>query len=240
MSTIWRNGLRTALALVLVAGGYLGLATLLHQPIATPYLVGSLLLGLAVERLWLLVRWLSPLRGTFGDPDQEVALVRAVERELSRSLRYKAPLVVVAFHGRRKLTRQAVAAMLRFSDIVICGRNNHIVVLMTETTIEKVRATVLRMIERLPVRGAAIADEHVITPATSLAGFGARHHKQVASAHGPTLALLQGLRLGVFRSEARSRRNRPATLYELSPADLVAANATTNHRAMDDLTQHIA
>ncbi|HKD74597.1 MAG TPA: hypothetical protein VKB76_03850, partial [Ktedonobacterales bacterium] len=121
MSIIWRNGLRLTLALLLVAGCYLGLAALLRQPVAVPYLIGTLALGVALERLWLLVRWLSPLRGTFGDPDQEVALVRAVERELSRSLRYKAPLVVVAFHGRRNLTRQAVSSMVRFSDIVICG-----------------------------------------------------------------------------------------------------------------------
>jgi hypothetical protein len=87
MSIIWRNGLRLVFALALVAGCYFGLATLLRQPIAVPYLIGTLSLGVAVERLWMLVRWLSPLRGTFGDPDQEVALVRAVERELSRSLR---------------------------------------------------------------------------------------------------------------------------------------------------------
>jgi hypothetical protein len=237
---IWRQGLRLFVACAAPAGLYLGLGLLIHQPMSAPLLVGLILLGAAIEGMWIYIRWLSPLRATFGDPDQEIALVRALERELSRSLRYKAPLVVVALHGKRGLTKHAIATMLRFSDIVIRGRNQHMVILMTETPLANARVVVERMIERLPVRGAAIADEHVITPATSLAGFGARHHKQQSSTHGPTLALLQGLRLGIFRSEARSGHQQPTVLYELSPDDLIAANATTNARSMEDLTQHVA
>ena len=237
---IWRQGLRLLVACAVPVGLYLGLVAILHQQVAAPMLVGAILMGAAIEGLWMYIRWLSPLRATFGDPDQEIALVRALERELSRSLRYKAPLVVVALHGKRGLTKHAIGTMLRFSDIVIRGRNQHMMILMTETPLANARVVVERMIEQLPVRGAAIADEHVITPATSLAGFGARHHKQQTSTHGPTLALLQGLRLGIFRSEARSAHNHAAVLYELSPDDLVAANATTNARSMEDLTKLVA
>ena len=233
-------GLRLAGALALLAGIYGCFAAVLHQPLSAVALVGILVGALAVEIAWLYLRWLSPLHSWFGDSDQELSLVRAVERELSRSLRHHAPLVVVAFRGKRGLRRAAVVKMLRFSDIVLVGSDRHIVILMTETTRENARAVVERMIEQLPVRGAVMADQTVITPATTLAGFQARHHIQEATTHSPTLALLQGLRLGLFRSETRARGGQPAVLYDLVDDDVIAANATTNQRSMDDLTRQVA
>ena len=109
-------GLRLAGALALLAGIYGCLSAVLHQPLSAVALVGILVGALAVEIAWLYLRWLSPLHSWFGDSDQELSLVRAVERELSRSLRHHAPLVVVAFRGKRGLRRAAVVKMLRFRE----------------------------------------------------------------------------------------------------------------------------
>ncbi len=236
--------MRDLARLVLLAGAavgaYSGVARLGRQPVQAAVVVGLVLLAVAVERLWAFVRWMSPLRGQFGEPDQEIALLRAIERELSRSLRHDAPLTVVALRGRRGLKTRAVAAMLRTSDIVIRGRGRHIVVLMTETARDNARLVIERMVERLPISAVAIADHTVITPGAQLSGFGARHQARQTSIHGPTLALARGLQLGLFRAEARARRGRPAPIYDLSAADVLAATTTHNRRSMDDLTQRVA
>lgn len=237
---IVRDGLRIALALAAAAGAYLTVQYVGQRPWQPPVLIGLLSVMLVLERGWALVRWLSPLHSAFGDPDQEYSLLRALDRELSRSLRHDAPLVVVAVHGKRNLSLPTIEKTLRISDIVIQGRRGHIMVLMTETAIEQAQVVMGRMAEHLPITAVAMADERAVAALAGATAFGTRRQSSKNTAHGRTQAMVRALQLGVFRARARIKHDQPTPIYVLTPADVLAATNTTNDRAIDDFTQHVA
>lgn len=239
MSSV-RQGLRAVGWLIAVGSAYLAIMRSVGQPAQIPILLGLLIMALGVEALWAVVRWLSPLRGTFGEPDQELALVRVMERELSRSLRHQAPLVIVAMQGRWNLTRRAVSAELRLSDIVMRGRGRHLLILMTETQLEQAQLVLERMVDKLPIRAVAMTNEQAVQSGAAVGGFGGRYEARDTTAHGPTLALLRGLQLGLFRAQARTQRDQPAPIYVLGPNEMVKANATATERPLADLTKRVA
>jgi hypothetical protein len=209
-----------------------------HSSPSAPVAIGLGLLAFIAEGVWLFMRWLSPLRGLFGTPDREISLWRALERELSRSMRHGSPLVIVGMRLKRKVSVPNIEALLRYSDIVTYGRGGFVIVLMTETRIDQAKIVIQRFVDRLPVRAIVVADEHALSSRSALVGVGLRHNVQ--SEHMPTIALVQGLRLGLFRAEARARKDEPAPVYILSANDVLEANATTNQRAMQDFTRRVA
>ncbi len=238
------NVLRTlfhgpVLALVTV-GSYLGLARWQHQPVQGMVVAGLVLLATGIEALWLLIRWLSPLGGWFGEVDQEQALVRALERELSRSLRHGLHLTVVGVLGTWRLRMRDVRAKLRLSDIVIRGRGGHIVILMTDTEIERGQFVMERMAQQLPIRAVALTDEHAVPAGMALVGINSRYSTQGTSQYAPTVALLRGLRLGLFRARARRVAGQPAPVVQIGPSAMVQANASATERPLMDLTRRVA
>ena len=231
---------RTVALLIVVAGSYLGALHLMGQRPQIPMLVALLILAVGGEALWALVRWLSPLRGIFGTPEQELSLVRVMERELSRSLRHHAPLVIVVIVGRWRLSRRAVIAHLRISDIVLRGRGQHLLILMTETQLAQAQMVLERMVLQLPIHAVAMTNEEAVRAGTTTGSFGGRYLAHEIAAYGPSLALMRGLRLGLFRARARTRSGQPASIYVLGPQELVLANATTTARPLADLTDRVA
>jgi hypothetical protein len=232
----------------LAVGAYLAVAATLHQPPQGALIVGLVLLAVGIAALWALVRWLSPLHGLFGEPDQEMALVRVLERELARALRHQAPLVIVAVRGRGRLSPRAVRAQLRASDIVLRGRGAHLVVLMTETGLDQAHLVMERMVQSLPIHAVAMTDEQAVKAGVGVAdsdgvaitGFGARYQARRQTAHGPSVALLRGLQLGIFRARARVRRAQPAPIVIIGPGEMRAANQISSARPLDDLTERVA
>lgn len=235
-----RAGLQITLVLVATAALYLTVLYMLQRPWQPEVLLGLLILALGFERGWAFVRWLNPLHGTFGNADQEYSLLRALDRELSRSLRHDAPLVVVAVHGKRTLAVRTIEKILRISDIVIPGHNGHIMVIMTETSLDQAHLVMSRMAEHLPIIALAMADERAVAPLAGATPFGVRKAAPQNPAQGRTLAMVRALQLGVFRARARIKRDEPTPIYVLTPADVLAATNTTNDRAMEDFTQHVA
>jgi hypothetical protein len=237
---ILRQIVVAGLLLLTITALYLGVLWRMEQRPQIPILLGLWLLALGVEALWSLVRWLSPLRGIFGEPEQELQLVRVMERELSRSLRHRAPLVIVAVLGRRRLSRKAVMDKLRLSDIAIVGRGRHMVILMTETRLEQAEMVMERMAAQLPIRAIAMTNEQAVQAGALIGDFGGRYRAQGGTAHSPTLALMRGLQLGLFRSRTRSRHGEPAPIYILGPQAMITANTTDSTRALADFTQRVA
>ena len=236
----WRHFLPLGGMYVVVVATYLGSHRLFRTPLSLSVLIGLSILTTLLMLVWLFLRWMSPLRGVFGNPEQEMALIRAVERELSRSLRHGAPLVIVALEGKRGLSSKSLSTFLRTSDLVLRGQGRRFVLLMTETPLEHGNHVLERLVARFPVRAAVIASEQVITPATNLTGFGARHQARIKTAHAPTLALLRGLQLGLLRATLRIRKGEPPPIYQLTASDIRTATASTNERVVRDLTRRVA
>jgi|GEM_PF-5059017 len=236
----WQTVFGLIVGYLIVTTSYLGVCRLTHTTWSIIVLIGLCLLESMLHIAWWFVHWMSPLRGMFGNPDQEIALVRALERELARSLRHDAPLVIVALKGHRGLSRKDIVAFLRTSDIVIQGRNRSMVLLMTETPRDKGQQVLERLVVRFPVHAATIADQSVITPAANLTGFGARHQAQHKTSHTPTLALLGGLQLGLFRAALRIRKGQPPPIYSLTAADIVTVTSSANTNVLRDLTHRVA
>ena len=236
----FQQAARTVALLIVVASGYLATVRLMGQRIEISVLLGLLILVLGAEALWGLVRWLSPLHGIFGALDQELSLVRVMERELSRSLRHQAPLVIVAIQGRWNLSRKAVVAHLRISDIVLRGHGQHLLILMTETQLDQAQLVLKRMVQQLPIHAVAMTNEEAVQAGTTTGSFGGRYAARGTVAYGPSLALMRGLRLGLFRARARTRAGQPAPIYVLGPQEFITANATTTARPLDDLTERVA
>lgn len=238
--TAWRTALRLALAGGATAAAYLGARATLGRPASPATLAALVLAALALTAGWSALRRLQALRGVFGAQDQEAAVLRTLERELSRSLRHDAPLVVAALHGRRGLRWRDVQAQLRDSDIVLRGHRGRLIIVMTETRIGPARAVLERMAQQLPIRAVALVDERAVRPGIALAGADARFRAHRQPMQAPTLALLRALRLGLFRAEARARPDAPAAIYRLDAASVVAANDSANQSALDDLTRRVA
>src|SRR5579875_921941 len=236
--------LRQIARAVLLAGiavvAYIAVVAAMDSHFQPPIAIGLALLAVGSEALWAVVRWLSPLRGMFGEPDQELALVRTLEREISRSLRHQAPLVIVAVLGRWNLKLRDVSERLRTSDIVLRGRGKHFIILMTETRLEQAQLVMERMALNLPLRAIDMTDDAAIKAGAAVVGFGARYRTQYKTAHGPSLALLRGLQLGVFRARARARPDQPAPIVIVGPGEMRHANIIGSARPMDDLTHRVA
>jgi hypothetical protein len=233
--------LRQLARAVLLAGiavvAYIAVMATMSSHFQPPIAIGLALLAVGSEALWAVARWLSPLRGMFGEPDQELALVRTLEREISR---HQAPLVIVAVLGRWNLKLRDVSERLRTSDIVLRGRGKHFIILMTETRLDQARLVMERMALNLPLRAIAMTDDAAIKAGAAIVGFGARYRTQYKTAHGPSLALLRGLQLGVFRARARARPDQPAPIVIVGPGEMRHANITGSARPMDDLTRRVA
>jgi hypothetical protein len=194
---------------------------------------------IALSIVWLIIRWCSPWYGSFGYPDEERALLRILERELSRSLRYKEPLVITLLESRRGLSLPKLRKFLRVSDIVLRGRSSHYIILLTETPYEEGRDVIRRLISSFPIRLAVIAHEGVVMPAVGLMGFDARYqHRHIT--HRPTFALLRGLRLGHFRASLSVRHNQPPPLYEVKPSDIILTFSSTHEKVFEEFTNRVA
>jgi hypothetical protein len=231
---------RAALLAGIAIVAYVAIIVALGQRAQPSIMFGLALLALGTEALWAVVRWLSPLRGMFGEPDQELALVRTLEREISRSLRHQAPLVIVAVLGRWNLSPRAVSERLRTSDIVLRGRGKHFIILMTETQREQAQLVMERMALNLPLRAIALTDDAAIKAGSAIVGFDARYRTQHSTANGPSVALLRGLQLGIFRSRAHTRHGQPAHIVIIDPGAMRGANITSAARPLDDLTRRVA
>jgi hypothetical protein len=207
-----------------------------HLAIPIEVIIGWVM---AISIVWMIVRWWSPWYGTFGYPDEEHALLRILERELSRSLRYKEPLVITLLESRRGLSLQKLRKFLRISDIVLRGRSSHYIILLTETPYEEGRDVIQRLISSFPIRLAVIAHEGVVVPAVGLMGFDARYqHRHIT--HRPTLALLRGLQLGHFRASLSMRHNHPPPLYEVKTADIILTFSSTHEKVFEEFTNRVA
>jgi hypothetical protein len=237
---MWREIARTVSMICVLLVAYRGVAWLMHQPMQPIIVLGLTLLALGAEALWSLLRWLGPLRGRFGTPNQESSLVRSLDRELSRALRHRAPLVMVAVMGKRGLTPRALSARLRTSDIVIRGRARHLIILMTETQMEQAQSVLERMALNLPIRAIAMLDEATVRGGLATIGFDARYRTRQNEAYGSVAAVLRGLQLGLFRARAQARPDQPAPIVVIGPGDLRDANTRSTARPLDDLTQRVA
>lgn len=216
-------GLRDLVFVSVIVGLYFTLVGLLaHQTPNIGVAVTLGLLALLIEGLWLFLRWMSPFRGVFGAPDRELSLWRVLERELSRSMRYGSPMVAVGMRLRHRVPASDVESLLRFSDIVTFGRANFVVIIMTETRIEQAETVIQRFVSRLPVQAIVMADTQVLASQSALTGIEQRHNVQ--SEHLPTIALVQGLRLGILRAETHVSAHAPPPVYRLTAKDVREAN----------------
>ncbi|MBA3824772.1 MAG: hypothetical protein H0X24_12865 [Ktedonobacterales bacterium] len=240
MSKFWRTLFHGPVLAALTVGSYLGLARWQHQTVQGLVVATLILVVTGIEALWFVIRWFSPLGGWFGDVDQEQALLRALERELSRSLRQGWHLTVVGVLGTWRLRLPDVRAKLRLSDIVIRGRGGHLIILMTDTEIEQGQFVMERMAQHLPIRAVALTDEHAVPAGMALVGIGSRYRNQEATADAPTIALLRGLQLGLFRARARRVPGAAAPVVQVGAAAMVQANASATERPLLDLTRRVA
>lgn len=220
---------------LLYLGGAIAMARIPRPEILAGVMVGAAALAAG----WTVARRHGPWRGGFGSLAHERELTRVIDREVARSLRHGAPLVVAALRLRERGALKAVRARLRQSDIIIQGRAGQLIVVMTETSLEHARPVFERMVRTVPVRAVALADAPALRPAIARDGSDARFRDPTARS-ASTDILLQALRLGLFRAEARVHAGQPAPIYTLDADGVIAANATTNQRALDDYTRRIA
>ncbi len=187
---------------------------------------------------------LSPACGYLGTIDQELRMARTLERECTRSIRYKAPLVILALTHQHSLPLAQVRAFLRASDIVIRGRRHHTLVILTETPDDIGEVVATRLIQRFSIQAATMVDVSDLAAAGPLTGWSgaggfAERHQQ-AEGDQYAHAVLNALRLGVFRARIRTPRAATPQVYRLTSGDIVQANATLWRPLIDDFTERAA
>lgn len=150
--------IRLILVLVIVSLIYLGAISLFHQAVQMPVLLTLLFITLCTERLWKLLAWLSPIMGSVDTKEQE----RVIEYELTRSQRYKSPLVVAAIHEKKRTSLNLVAQNLRTTDIVLRSSAGYLLILLPGTTLEQATQPLKRLGMTLPIKDVVVADEKML------------------------------------------------------------------------------
>ncbi len=150
--------IRLILVLAIVSLIYLGATSLFHQAVQVPVLLTLLFITLCTERLWKLLAWLSPVMGSVDTKEQE----RVVEYELTRSQRYKSPLVVAAIQEKKRISLNLVAQNLRTTDIVLRSSAGNLLLLLPGTTLEQATQPLKRLAMILPIKDIVVADEKML------------------------------------------------------------------------------
>ncbi len=173
---------------------------------------------------------LSPACGYLGTIDQELRMARSLEREIARSIRYRAPLVILALTHQRNLPLAEVRAFLRASDIVIRGHRHHTLVILAETPGDIGEVITTRLIQHFAISAATMLDTSDLVAAGQLSEWSDMHRyiERCQQAEGDKSArlVLNALRLGIFRARVQTPHAASSMVYRLTRSDIMQANAT--------------
>jgi hypothetical protein len=160
MRTIHYN-IRLATVLILVALSYWGIASLFHQAqLAT--LIVLLFTVYGSDRLFALLKWMSPIIGTVDTKEQERTRKRLIEHEISRSSRSGSPLVIAAIREEKRTSSHVIEQNLRNTDIVMRSPDGYMLALMPDTTLEQARNAFQRLAELIPIKDILVMDQHML------------------------------------------------------------------------------
>lgn len=159
--------IRLGTVLVPVLLTYCGVALVLHQVIQVHFLITLCIITPAIERLWALLDWMSPVMGEVNRREQKRMLNRIVERQLSRTWRYGSRLVIAAIRTKKRTSLHIIEQNLRDTDIVLRRFAKLVLVLMPETTIEQSSHAFHRLAALLPIQDIVIMDERMFRQAVN-------------------------------------------------------------------------
>jgi hypothetical protein len=228
----------TVLGISLIYWTVLTVAQYRMQPTVLAALV---LLALVIEFCWALARWRGPLHGVFGEPEQELAAVHVVQRELSRALRYDEPLTVVALHGSWRMTPRQMRSIFRASDILLRGHTGYVIALMPQTPIETGQAVIERLAQTFPLHAATLTDAAAVYEVMGNRRFHSRYNdNDQEDTREPAILVLRGLQVGIFRSKARKRAGQAAPVTVMTARSLQDMLNKTIETRVDEFTREIA